>query len=77
MTDEFFFGLHSDHLNTKADEIARRHGADHINYTEPDGRKRGWFACDNRGEPFNSRIAELVMADIDAAGGFDSLRRKR
>ena len=74
---EYFFGLHSGHLTAKADQIAKRHGAGHINFTEPRGEKRGWFACPNRGSPFDQRTAELVMAAIDAAGGLDALRRKR
>ncbi len=74
---EYFFGLHSGHLTAKADKIARRHGAWHDNYVEPGrGDKRGWFACPNRGSPFDQAIADAVMADIDAAGGIDALRKK-
>jgi hypothetical protein len=74
---EFCFGYHSGHLTARADKIAKRHGAGHINYTEPDGRRRGWFACDNRGMPFDHRTADAVMADIEAAGGIDALRYAR
>lgn len=74
---EYFFGLHRGHLTSKADQIARRHGADHTNYTEPNGEKRGWFSGPNRGEPFDRQLARAVIADIEEAGGFDALRRKR
>jgi hypothetical protein len=74
---EHFFGLHKGHLAARADKIAERHGASHVNYTEPRGEKRGWFVCPNRGEPFDTRTAVAVMADIDAAGGIDALTKKR
>jgi len=71
------FGLHAGHLTAQADRIARRHGACHINYTEPRGERRGWFNCDNRGSPFDEAVAKAVMADIDAAGGLNALKHKR
>jgi hypothetical protein len=74
---EHFFGLHRGHLTAKADRIARKHGASHVNYTEPRGEKRWWFACRNRGEPFDSSTAKAVLADIEAAGGFEALTKKR
>ena len=73
---EYFFGLHDGHLRTAADKIANKHGAEHVNFTEPTGRKRGWFAGPNRGEPFDSRLASAVMADIDRAGGVEHLKKK-
>jgi len=74
---EHFFGLHTGHMNRKADQIAKKHGAWHVNYTEPRGEKRGWFACPNRGNPFDAQVARAVLADIEAAGGFDALTKKR
>ena len=71
--NEHFFGLHWEHLRVAADRIAKRHGAWHVNYTDPDGRRRGWFGCPNRGEPFDSERAGRVMADIDRVGGLQSL----
>lgn len=78
MTDmsEFLFGTHNGHLNVKADRIARRHGAVHVNYTEPGGRKRGWFAAPNRGNPFDAELAARINAEIEAAGGIEALTRK-
>lgn len=72
---KYFFGLHSGHLTTRAEKIAKRHGAWHINYTEPDGKRRGWFCCPSRWSPFDAAVARAVMADIDAAGGIDTFRR--
>lgn len=73
---EHFFGLHTGHLKARADKIAETHGAWHVNFTEPNGEKRGWFACPNRGSPFDQATACAVMAAIDEAGGIDTLRRK-
>ncbi len=70
----FMFGLHDGHLTAKAQRIAKRHGADHINYTEPGGRRRGWFTSPNRGSPFDQATAKAVLSDIEAAGGFDALK---
>lgn len=74
----YFFGLHDGHLKAAADKIAAKHGAEHVNFTEPNGRERGWFSSPNRGEPFDSRLAAAVMSDIDRAGGggIEQLRKK-
>jgi len=73
----YHFGLHAGHLRAQADRIAKRHGAMQVNHTEPGGRRRGWFECPNRGEPFDGRTAAAVMADIDKVGGIDALRYVR
>lgn len=67
---EHHFGLHRGHIDdAKADAIARRNGAWHVNYTDPGTReKRGWFCCRNLGFPFDRDTARAVMADIRAAG---------
>jgi hypothetical protein len=72
---EYLFGLHMGHLTAEADQIAARHGAWHVNYTDPSGERRGWFACPNRGPSFYRVIAEAVMAEIDRAGGIKALCR--
>jgi len=74
---DHFFALHTGHLTAKADKIAQRHDAWHVNYTEPNGQRRGWFACRNRGNPFDQATANAVMSDIDRAGGIDALRHQR
>jgi hypothetical protein len=74
---EYSFGTHNGHLSRKASTIARKHGAWHTNYTEPNGQRRGWFGCVNRGSPFDEAIAKAVIADVDRAGGFAALLHKR
>jgi hypothetical protein len=54
---EYLFGVHYGHLTAPADQIAGRHGAWHVNYTDPHGQRRGWFACPNRGAQFDQAIA--------------------
>jgi hypothetical protein len=74
---EYMFGTHAGHLTVRADRIAARHGASHINYTEPNGRRCGWFVCSNLGAPFDQARAQMVWGDIELAGGLDALRHKR
>lgn len=71
----YIFGQHSGHLTTRATEIAARHGAEHINYTEPRGERRGWFVCPDLGRPFNEDTARAVLRDLDAEGGIESMRK--
>lgn len=65
---EYFFGLGPGWLPAKADRIAQKHGAVLVNYTEPNGYKRHWFAGPNRGAPFDQQMADAVAADLRAAG---------
>ena len=74
---EYLFGTHTGHLTAAADRIAKRHGANHVNYTEPGGQRRGWFACQNRGDPFDGATARAVAAEIEQAGGLNALRYAR
>lgn len=67
-SNEYFFGLGYGHLHEKADEIAQRHGASLVNYTEPTGFKRHWFACTNRGAPFDQEVADAVIQDLIDVG---------
>jgi hypothetical protein len=71
----YHFGLHTGHLTRQAQRIAARHGANHTNYTEPNGERRGWFSCPNRGDAFNRATARAVAADITEIGGIDALRK--
>jgi hypothetical protein len=73
----YAFGMHNGHLKAQADRIAEKHGAWHVNYTEPNGRRRGWFECQNRGAPFDGDTAKEVLADVEAAGGFEKLTRRQ
>jgi hypothetical protein len=75
---EHFFGLHRGHLPARADNIAQKFGAWHVNYTEPGtGILRGWFACPNRGQPFNGITAQQVVDAIVAAGLWDRTEVQR
>lgn len=74
---EHFFGLHSGHLTARADAIARTvggRGCGHVNYTEPNGERRGWFFAPNLGAPHDEAAARRVWEAIDGAGGIDALR---
>lgn len=76
--NEYFFGLGPGWLPKKADKIARKHEARLVNYTDPQctcghgcaigeckSSRRHWFACQNRGEPFDSQTAATVMAALN------------
>lgn len=77
---EYLFGLGPGHMPKRADKIARKHGAGLVNYTDPGcscghgcerncpAKRRHWFAGPNRGEPFDSRMANDVMSALEAAG---------
>lgn len=60
----FQFGLGEGHLPKKAAKIAQKHGADLINYTEPNGHKRHWFTGPNYGDPADKQVAATVLAEI-------------
>ncbi len=66
---EQYFGLHRGHLTARADQIAKRYGAWHVNWTEPNGEKRGWFGCQNYSR-FEQRTAEKVLAAIEVVSQF-------
>jgi len=67
---EYFFGLGPGHLDDAVvDPIVKKHGAYLVNYTEPRGEKRHWFACRNRGNPFDRQTASDVMDALAAVPG--------
>lgn len=61
---EYFFGLYRGHLSAKLIRAVERKFPEVsvVNYTEPRGEKRGWFAGPNRGSPFDDRLGQAVMA---------------
>ena len=70
------FGLHDGHYSRAQVRIAdqveaefSRDRVEHTNYTEPDGTKRGWWACRNRGEPFDHQTASAVLDRFRKLGG--------
>ncbi len=76
MDTSYCFLTHYGHLNRVADRIAKRHGCCHINYSDPTGTRRGWFAGPNFGSPFDDAMAAAVKADIERHGGIEALRIK-
>lgn len=61
---QYFFGLYNGHLTAR---LVKRVEAEYpdvavINYTEPNGHKRGWFSGPNLGAPFDGAMARDVMA---------------
>jgi hypothetical protein len=65
---DFLFGMGAGHLPRKAARIAEAHGARLVNYTEPDGRRRHWFASENMGAPFDGITAKEVLDGLRDAG---------
>lgn len=74
------FGLGPGWMPEKVREAARRHGAELVNYTDPQckcGRgckphecpksRRHWFSCEDLGAPHNENTASRVMAAVAAA----------
>ena len=74
------FGLGNGWLGKREQQIAKRHGVELINHTDPQctcghgcspGKckrsRRHWFVCQNLGEPFNRNTAAAVMAEIGAS----------
>jgi hypothetical protein len=63
MTDVYHFSLGAGWLPAAKirRELAKRGiDASLVNYDEPDGERRHWFAAENMGEPFNSGKSEEV-----------------
>lgn len=74
----YMFGNGSGHLSAKIARIAEEHGAELVNFTDPECKcgwgckpfeckasQRHWFTCANYGEPHDSNIARAVLAAID------------
>lgn len=81
---EHAFGQGKGHLGRRAAAIARRMGAELVNYADPGcgcgwscvagargdckARRRHWFTTRNRGEPFNGNTAREVVNALRQAG---------
>jgi len=53
----------------KLDRIAKRHGARFVGPVNiPGSDVRGWFTGPNLGHPFDTRLAQAVLADVAAEG---------
>ncbi|MCY3933533.1 MAG: hypothetical protein OXH70_17625 [Acidobacteria bacterium] len=75
---EHFFGLGSgrvpDHVAVAVDAVAKRHDAHLVRYQDPASGPRYWFACPNRGAPFDGATAAAVLTDLESAGLWDGER---
>lgn len=70
MGNIYHFGMGRGHLPVRrTQKIAKAHGAELVNYTEPGtGVKRHWFNTPNVGGGLNQRIARAVVAELEAEG---------
>lgn len=48
----------------RLDSIAQRHGAVFVQYDEPDGSWRYWFAGQNFGDPYNRMMERDVLSEV-------------
>ena len=75
----YIFGQGSGHLPAEASEVASYHGAELVNYTDPQcqcgygcesgtcqASRRHWFTVRDMGEPHNSKTARVVLDAIKA-----------
>ena len=69
---EHHFGCGNGHVSEviakRIDRIARKLGASFMTYREPDGSRRYWFSCRNRGAPFDGATAKAVLDAVAASG---------
>lgn len=69
---EYFFGLGRGRVRAEvrkqAEDVARKHGADFVVATIPGDGPRFWFACENRGQPFDGAVQKAVLANLEAEG---------
>lgn len=74
---EHIFGAHHGHYDSRRDlaaiEAVEAEFADagvcHIDYDDPNGQRRGWWVCENRGHPFDQQTARAVLARFAALRG--------
>ena len=64
---EHIFNVGPGHLPAEAQRIAERYGAVLVNYRDAHGRKKHWFASENKGEPFDGEVQRAVEDDLRAA----------
>lgn len=78
---EYMFGLGPGWLPKQVAKIARKHGAELVNYCDPGCKcgygchnncpacRRHWFAGPNRGAPFDRQLADKVLTAVGQNGG--------
>jgi hypothetical protein len=71
---DYMFGVTRKRLTQRqiaqCDRICKEQGAKDFVYigTTPGTDVRGWFTCENLGEPFNGAIARAVRLALEAEG---------
>jgi hypothetical protein len=71
---EYHFFLHDGYVDSEAvEKILQDAGIEawHTNYTEPHGKKRGWFSCVDYGFSSNRDTESRAREVISIAGGLD------
>ncbi len=76
---EYMFGLGGGWLGAKAEAIARKHGAELVNYIDSycacghgcnphtcKMARRHWFATRNLGAPHDQQTADAVLGELEA-----------
>jgi hypothetical protein len=74
---EYCFGTGPGWLGKKAAAVARKHGAELVNHTDPEcscgwgcaprrckRSRRHWFATENRGWMLDQKVSEAVMNEL-------------
>ena len=68
MSNLHHFGMGRGHLPKEAAKIAKKHGAELVNYVEPGTNvKRHWFNKANEGSPLDQHVAHMVFSDLRQA----------
>lgn len=66
MNSEYLFGPTTEKMTKKEgirrDKIAKQFGGSFVGPVSlPGNQVKGWFSIDNKGEPFNSRLASEIL----------------
>ena len=62
---EYLFAPQDGHASKRAAAIAKKHGAELVNYVDENGVKRHWYSTKNTGS--GPEVAEAVISAIAAA----------
>lgn len=69
---EHFFGCGRGNVKAsvykRINKIAAKHGADFSNPNMPGDGPKYWFACPNRGMPFDGQVERAVWTDLESVG---------
>jgi hypothetical protein len=78
--NEYLFGSGNGRVESatanRIDRIARKHGATFVSCSIPGDGPRYWFACPNRGNPFDQATRDAVFAALSEVGLRDAIGPK-